>query len=278
MSVPVKRWRRPLAALGFTFAALILFPGVAWIASEALSADTPVLGVFPVRASSSGTDFSRASGTAPSTRLQPQRAAATSIFTPEKGKFRIHVNGQQAGKEEFEIGPGGDNWIVHGTTDLQSPEGQTRVTGPLELRPDGTPLRYEWATTGTKKAGATILFNGSTASVELRLEGMRPFTQQFTFNSPRVAILDNNLYDQYAVLARLYDWNQKGAQTFSVFVPQEMTPGTITVESLGKQEVAGSKLEELRVKTEDLEIDLYLDGQRLVRLVSPSANAEIIRE
>jgi hypothetical protein len=57
-----------------------------------------------------------------------------------------------------------------------------------------------------------------------------------------------------------------------------MTPGTITVESLGKQDVAGAKLDELRVKTEDLEIDLFLDGQRLIRLVSPSANAEILRE
>ena len=32
------------------------------------------------------------------------------------------------------------------------------------------------------------------------------------------------------------------------------------------------------VKTEDIEINLFLDGERLVRIVSPSANAEIIRE
>jgi len=204
--------------------------------------------------------------------------AANSIFTADKGKYRILVSGQQAGKEEFEIAPSGDNWIAHGTTELQSPQGATHVNGTLELRPDGTPVRYEWSTSGTKKAGATIVFNGATASVELRLEGARPFTQQFTFNSPRIAILDNNLYDQYAVLARLYDWNLKGAQTFSVLVPQEMTPGTITVESLGKQDVAGAKLDELRVKTEDLEINLFLDGQRLVRLISPSANAEVLRE
>jgi hypothetical protein len=34
----------------------------------------------------------------------------------------------------------------------------------------------------------------------------------------------------------------------------------------------------LRVKSEDLELDLYLDGQRLVRIVAPSSNAKIIRE
>jgi hypothetical protein len=206
------------------------------------------------------------------------RPAANSIFAKDKGKFRIVVNGQQAGTEEFEIAPSGDNWVAHGTSEVQSPQGPTHVHGTLELRADGTPLHYEWTTQGAKKAGATIVFNGNTASVELRLEGMRPFSQTFTFGSARVAVLDNNLYHQYDVLARLYDWNQKGAQTFSVLVPQEMTPGTVTVESLGKQEVAGQKLEQLRVKTEDLEIELFLDGPHLRRVVSPSANAEIIRE
>jgi hypothetical protein len=201
-----------------------------------------------------------------------------SALAPDKGKFRILVGGHPAGKEEFEINSNGNNWVARGTSEVQTLQGSTRVTGTLELKPDGTPVRYEWTTQGAKKASSTINFNGLTASVELRIEGARPFTQQFTFNSAPLAILDNNLYHQYAILARLYNWEKKGAQTFSVLVPQEMTPGTVTVESLGKQEAGGGKLDELRVKTEDLEIDLFLDGQRLVRIVSPSANAEIIRE
>ena len=110
------------------------------------------------------------------------------------------------------------------------------------------------------------------------MEGRRPFTQQFTFGSAQIAVLDNNLYYQYAVLARLYDRDKKGAQTFSVLVPQELTPGSLTVESLGQQNAGGGKkLEELLVKTEDLEVDLYLDGDKLVRIVAPSNNAEIDR-
>jgi hypothetical protein len=201
-----------------------------------------------------------------------------SPFAPEKGNFKILVNGQQMGKEEFEIGPSGDNWVAHGASDIQAPGGDTHVSGTLELHADGTPVRYEWSTQGAKKAAATITFAGSTATIELRLEGARPFTQQFTFTSPQIVVLDNNLYYQYAVLARLYDWEKKGPQTFSVLVPQELTPGTVTVESLGSQDVDGKKLEELSVKTEDLEVDLYLDGQRLVRIVAPSSNAEIVRE
>ena len=205
--------------------------------------------------------------------------AAALVFSPDKGKFKILVNGQPAGTEEFSLSANGGNWIARGNAEIQTPQGAAHVTGNLELRPDGAPVRYEWNMQGAKKAASTIVFNGATANVELRMEGARPYTQQFTFNSDHVVVLDNNMYDQYAILARLYDWDKKGAQTFSVIVPQEMTPGSVTVESLGKQDTgSGAKLEQLRVKTEDIEINLFLDGQRLVRIVSPSANAEIIRE
>ena len=205
-------------------------------------------------------------------------AKSLSLFTPEKGSFKILVNGQQMGKEEFEITPDGGNWVAKGNSEVQTADGMTKVSGTLQLHPDGTPISYEWSTQGGKKAGATINFNGPTATIELRLDGRRPFTQQFTFSSPKIAVLDNNLYYQYAVLARLYDRDKKGAQTFSVLVPQELTPGTLTVESLGEQNVGpGKKLVELVVKTEDLEVDLFLDGDKLMRIVAPSTNAEIDR-
>ena len=213
-------------------------------------------------------------------RQAPASASAGSAnaFVADKGKFRIMVNGQKIGTEEFEIGPSGNDWVAHGTSEIQSPQGSSRVNGTLNLKPDGTPIRYEWSTEGAKKASSVIVFNGVEANVELHLEGARPYTQQFTFNSPRIVVLDNNLYHQYAVLFRLYDWDKKGAQSFSVLVPQEITPGSITVESLGKQDVGGASLEELRVKTEDNEIDAFFDGPKLMRLLAPAANAEIIRE
>ena len=33
-----------------------------------------------------------------------------------------------------------------------------------------------------------------------------------------------------------------------------------------------------QVKTEDIELDLYLDNNRLMRIVVPSSNAQIVRE
>jgi hypothetical protein len=209
----------------------------------------------------------------------PQRAQALiASLVADKGAFRILVSGQQIGKEEFSIAPNGADWSAHGSTEIQSPKGNTHVTGTLLVHPDGVPVHYEWSTQGAKKASATIAFSGVTATVELHLEGAKPFTQQFTFAAPLVVVLDDNLYYQYTFLARLYDWDKKGEQTFSVLVPQEMTPGTVTVDSMGEQVVNGQKVQELRVRTEDNEIDLFLDGPKLVRLVAPAANAEIIRE
>ncbi len=206
----------------------------------------------------------------------PAKSAPTLV--PDKGTFRILVSGQPSGKEDFEITPGGGGWIVRGNSEIQSTEGTTRVSGTLELHADGTPSRYEWTTQGAKKASAAITFSGTTATIELQLDGARPYTQQFTFESPQVVVLDNNLYHQYIVLARLYDREKGGVQTFSVLVPQELTPGTVTVEYAGMQEIDGKKLEQLRVKTEDIEINLLLDGQKLVRIVAPNSNAEIVRQ
>ena len=210
--------------------------------------------------------------------LPPRTHALLTPLAADKGTFKILVGGQPIGKEEFTIAPNGSDWSAHGSTELQSPKGNTHVTGALVVHADGVPVRYEWSTQGAKKASATIGFSGVTATVELHLEGAKPFTQQFTFAAPLVVVLDDNLYYQYTFLARLYDWDKKGEQTFAVLVPQEMTPGTVTVDSMGEQVVNGQKVQELRVRTEDNEIDLFLDGPKLVRLVAPAANAEIIRE
>ena len=92
-------------------------------------------------------------------------------------------------------------------------------------------------------------------------------------------MLDNNLYEQYAILGRIYDWQAKGKQTFPVLIPQDATPGSIDVESLGPQTVDGARLETLRVHSTDLEIELFFDAKfRLMRLEVPAAKVVIERQ
>jgi hypothetical protein len=202
------------------------------------------------------------------------------IFIPDKGKFTIQLDGQTVAHEDFEIAPAASGWVARGTTELKIPKTPTStVTGTLTMQPDGTPVSYEWTSQAEKTNAANILFANGVAKVTLQMQGARPFQQDMSFGAPLVAVLDNNLYHQYEILARLYDWNRRGPQTFPVLIPQELTPGSITVESTGETTVAGKSYEALRGVTSDLQVMRYLDKEhRLQRFEVPSAKVVITRE
>ena len=201
-------------------------------------------------------------------------------ITAQKGRFRDTVAGKEVGSEEFEISSSAGGWLARGNATVKSANGpDTHITSQLQLTAAGAPVHYEWTTvTGSKKSSASVDFSAGTATIHLQVNGSQPYTQQFFFRSPNVAILDDNLYYQYAILAALYDWSAKGVQSFSVLIPQELTPGTITVEALDPENSGGKNLNRLRVRSQDLEIILYLDGNRLEKISVPSSNAEIIRQ
>ncbi len=218
------------------------------------------------------------------------------VFAQDKGKLTIKLGGQTVGHEEFEIAPSGGGWVAKGTAEIKPPESSaSRVSGSLTLQPDGAPISYEWTSQAEKTNGAHILFANGVAKITLEMQGARPctaaeiadphrtqpcfFEQDLSFDTPLIAVLDNNLYYQYAVLARVYDWSKRGAQTFPVLIPQELMPGTITVQSTGSATADGKNYEGLKVNTSDLEILLLLDGKhRLMRLEVPEAKVSVIRD
>jgi hypothetical protein len=216
--------------------------------------------------------------------LAAQKKPATSsgpvVFREDKGKFTIKLGGQTVGHEEFEIAPSGGGWLAKGTAEIKPPEGaSSKVSGSLTLQADGAPISYNWSAQAEKTNGAHVLFANGTASITLEMQGARPFQQDLTFNSPLIAVLDNNLYHQYAILARIYDWSKGGVQTFPVIIPQELTPGSITVQSTGSATADGKTYQGLRVTSSDLEILLLLDtNHRLMRLEVPDAKVSVIRD
>ena len=205
--------------------------------------------------------------------------ASPSVFTQDKGKFTIQLDGKSVGHEEFELAQAGGGWLARSTTDITPPDSSTsRITGALTLQPDGAPISYEWTSQSEKTNGAHILFANGVAKITLEMQGARPFEQDMSFGSPLIAVLDNNVYYQYAVLARVYDWSKRGSQSLPVIVPQELTPGSITVESTGPLSAGNKSYDGLRVATSDLEVLLYLDANhRLMRLEVPSAKVAVVR-
>jgi hypothetical protein len=209
-----------------------------------------------------------------------KKAPPGSVLAADKGKLNILLQGKSIGHEEFEIGFNGTGWVAKGTTRLTA-EGApaTTVTGILTLQPDGAPVSYDWTSQADKANSARVVFANGVAKMTLQMQGAHSFEQDLTFGSPMVVVLDNNLYHQYAVLARIYDWAKKGEQTFSVIVPQQLTPGTIKVDSAGTLTADGKNYDGLKVTTSDIELMLFLDpNHRLMRLEVPTSKAAVVRE
>jgi hypothetical protein len=225
-----------------------------------------------------------------------QKKTAPGVLVQDKGKFTIKLAGQTVGHEEFEIAPAEGGWLAKGSSDIKPPQGApSKVAGTLTLESNGTPISYEWTAQAEKNSGAHILFANGVARITVETQGAHActseeirnpnrtqpcfFEQSLSFNSPRIAVLDNNLYYQYAVLACIYDWSKGGEQTFPVLIPQELTPGTVTVLSTGSAAADGKAYQGLKVTSSDLEILLLLDNNhRLLRLEVPAAKVSVIRE
>ena len=222
----------------------------------------------------------RVSPIEPSAWSNASPAGIPSVFSPDKGKFRITINGQPVGSEDFEISQSGEAWIERSTMSAHVPGGgEVKAKGELKLSADGAPIRYDWSAEAQKKATGVVDFSNGTAKCSADLGGATPLRKDFTFTSPRIAVLDNNLYFHFGVLARLYDWKAGGKQTFPVLIPQDMVPGSISVESLGEQQAGNTKYVAARVSSPDLEITIYLDANhRMMRLEVPSSNVTIERE
>lgn len=216
----------------------------------------------------------------PAMRVTTTANAASTIFTPDKGKLTIQLDGQTVGSEQFELSQAGSDWVAKGITEITLPGATaTRVSGTLKLQPDGAPISYEWTSRADKTNGAHITFSNGVAKITLEMQGARPYEQDLTFNAPLISVLDNNLYHQYELLARVYDWSKRGTQTFPVLIPQDLTPGSISVEATGASTHDGKNYEGLRVTTTDLEVLLMLDNNhRLMRLEVPSAKVSVVRE
>ena len=211
---------------------------------------------------------------------QKKEKAAPGLLIQDKGKFTIKLAGQTVGHEEFDIAPAEGGWLAKGTSDIKPPQGApSKVTGSLTLQADGSPISYEWVAQSAKTNGAHIIFANGIARITLEMQGARPFQQDLSFNNPLILVLDNNLYYQYGVLARIYDWSKGGEQTFSVLIPQDLTPGTVKVLATGSASADGKTYESLKVSSSDLEIQLLLDSNhRLIRLEVPEAKVSVIRE
>jgi archaellin len=221
------------------------------------------------------------------------KAKSPSNQTVDSGSFGIFVKGQRVLTETFSVHQ--QNGISVVKSRLQEAAGSTPVKQNSELQMTGAGelIRYEW-TDGT---GSLVL----TPSNDFLLEKITPSPAAKAAEQPFLmpstsAILDNNFFVHREVLAWRYLATncqteagnlkcQQGPVEFGALVPQDRTSLRVRMELAGREKVTirGSERELLRLNLmgEEFSWVLWVDEKdqfKLIRVVIPDANTEVVRD
>lgn len=192
----------------------------------------------------------------------------------DHGVFILQVAGRRIGTENFEIRSRGDQVEARAETQIHvTQNGKTfdfKTFPDLILNAALEPIAYTWSQKGSQSSRISINFAKSPVRVRYHTVNGRQDVR--TFALPRsVVILDDNVIDQYELVAERYLRTPGGKQTFQAFTPQEALPGVITVSSLGAEslQINGHKqiCQHLALSTSLAQIDLWVDKQgQLLRM------------
>jgi hypothetical protein len=215
-------------------------------------------------------------------------ASSTPLFYSgnESGTFRIYFGGAEIGQEKFQIIESGASVKASAETRLtiqRDNESVSFLVRPvLEFNRFFEPASYEIGQeSGPNKTRARVTFKGP-MSEAVYDSGKESDTRQIDLRKD-VVVLDDNVFHQYIILAKRYDFSKGGIQEFSAFVPQQFIAGGVSVTDKGLEAVQvlsqSLKLQHLLVDTGELQISLWLDEKHnLRRLAVPKSGVEVVRE
>lgn len=204
----------------------------------------------------------------------------------ETGTFRIYFSGGEIGQEKFRISESGQSVRASAETRLTIERDKEKVSflihPVLEFNRFFEPVSYEIVQeSGPNKTKARVTFRG--AMTEAAYEnGSETDLRQIDLQKD-VLVLDDNVFHQYIILAKRYDFVKGGIQEFSAFVPQQFISGAVSVSDKGMEAIQvlsqNLKLQHLLVDTGELQISLWLDDRHVLKkLAVPKSGVEVVRE
>jgi hypothetical protein len=204
----------------------------------------------------------------------------------EGGTFRIYFSGAEIGQEKFQITESGSSVRASAETRLTIERDKEKVSflirPVLEFSRFFEPVSYEIGQeSGPNKTKARITFKGPKSDA-IYESGKETDARQIDLQKD-VLVLDDNVFHQYIILAKRYDFAKGGIQEFSAFVPQQFIAGGVSVSDKGMEAVQvlsqNVKLQHLLVDTGELQISLWLDDRHNLRkLAVPKSGVEVVRE
>ena len=180
----------------------------------------------------------------------------------ESARFTVFVAGSKIGTEDFTISKRGDGFLALGRTRLEV-EGETvDAESRMELDAELNPISYEYRSADRV---IQVTIGEVLTEVEYTVGGQRtPYDIRFPDGA---MIVDDNFFHHYLLLLYRENLNQSGVP---VFVPQQMTLGTIGVRELEDRTY--------ELDSNNLKLRATLDeNRRMLRLVLGDSNVVVER-
>lgn len=214
----------------------------------------------------------------------------------DSGTFGVYVGGRRVASEVFRIEQGSTMSLAHAELRLEDGTANVSQSSDMEIEPNGDLHRYAWQEFHPEKAELTVLPND-----EFLIEHIspNPVTKDKTQDLPHLLphstiILDDNFFSHREILAWRYlasgcrpdgtslKCSPAPAQ-FGILIPNQHASTTVSMAYKGREKVlikgVPKDLGAFRLQTEAGDWILYLDdSQKLVRIVIPSENTEILRD
>jgi len=212
-----------------------------------------------------------------------QHTHAQNSPTAESGEFSILSENRPVGVEKFKITPLASGLEATGELQLDMP-GSPRLLESCSLKLDAKmrPSSYQRQQRSPRNGAVTAQIGSPETKLTSKTDAG---TEDRTFYLPEdhLVVLDTNFFHHYSLLLRQFDPTQPGPQRFNVFVPQEATPGTITLEFKGQDSQVIAKTQRLLnhflATTEEVKMDIWADAQgEIYRISIPQAKLEILRQ
>ena len=220
-------------------------------------------------------------------------AFAATTKTVDSGSFGVFVGGKRVATEKFDIQQKGDVSVA--TTELLTEDSGNKATqsSELQLSPSGDIVRYTWKEIGGAKAQAVVEPKDEFIVEHVSAGDGKPHDTPFLMPHSTV-ILDDYSFTQRQILAWRYlasvctsDQGHLGCRgeraQFGVLIPQQQSAGSVWLTLTGKEKISirgtERELNRINLETDEGPWTMWFDdNNKLVRILVPSANAEVLRD
>jgi hypothetical protein len=209
----------------------------------------------------------------------------------DNGSFAVIVGGKRVATESFTMQQSPSGNRVSSTLQFDNGTTKAQQQSELEIGTDGSLLKYTWQELKPGKAKIVAEPQDKTFLVVHQKMNESDSVKDLThpISSAMTSIVDDNFYAHVQVLI----WRYMAAscsggqcrfaeQKLPVFVPHQDMAQVFSISYAGDEAVlikkSMMKANKFTVKTEAGDMTVWMDGVKMVKLVMPGSDVEVVRE